>query len=533
MGSSCDSECKEHPFFSVLKDMGVDPEAQLNEQELSVLVAKLAEQIGETLPPQEVSTRDSLTEELPEQLTGDSLMAYLMANAGKNDLPTDLTGGNETLPVMDSLDSFHVKGFDVDSDVLDPEVLVDESVLNADIESDSDGFEESPLTVVPASVGGTSVDVEQEPVALNSELEPSNSETGDAELTASIEQALSSSVSTESIAETSLNVEEVPSTSATTIDSTVSDATQIDPVAAESNLSVSNQVTDDALTVNNAVLDEVDPAQVTVAAELGTKSKELGLDTQGDKALTGAKPVDLKDLPKLNPQLQSNSVSAEDAGDATDLKASTITPGTPQTQGVTVTSMPGEQVAKVSQSQITASAEADMSSDLEKPALSLNDLNLVTQKAPTKLTQEQATLLQMDQQSRPMKLSEAGQALVDKIQTMISGEFKHALIRLDPPELGLLEIKIQVHQEQTQVQIVTQSTQVRDALEQQSARLRESLSEQGLSLSDLDVSDQQSQQEERDGSGLGQQGEEADDIDSSDSQLASGYQNNGLVDQYV
>lgn len=95
--------------------------------------------------------------------------------------------------------------------------------------------------------------------------------------------------------------------------------------------------------------------------------------------------------------------------------------------------------------------------------------------------------------NRPMKLANAASALSERIQTMIGSNTQSALVRLDPPELGSMEVRVQVRNEQTHVQIVTNSQQTREALEQQSARLREALGEQGVNLSNLDVSDQQTQ----------------------------------------
>lgn len=95
--------------------------------------------------------------------------------------------------------------------------------------------------------------------------------------------------------------------------------------------------------------------------------------------------------------------------------------------------------------------------------------------------------------NRPMKLDYAGSELFDKIQMMTRGSLQHAVIRLDPPELGALEVRILVHQDQTQVQIVSSSSVVRDLLEQQSTRLRESLAGQGMELANLEVQDPSSQ----------------------------------------
>ena len=94
-------------------------------------------------------------------------------------------------------------------------------------------------------------------------------------------------------------------------------------------------------------------------------------------------------------------------------------------------------------------------------------------------------------------------ALGSRIVTMVADNIQQAEIHLDPPELGSLEIKLQVSQEQTTIQVQAQSPQVRDVLEANAQRLRDALAEQGLELAGFDVSQQQSQSGEGDGSQSG------------------------------
>ncbi|MBU1479164.1 MAG: flagellar hook-length control protein FliK [Gammaproteobacteria bacterium] len=98
--------------------------------------------------------------------------------------------------------------------------------------------------------------------------------------------------------------------------------------------------------------------------------------------------------------------------------------------------------------------------------------------------------------------------------TMVSQGIQHAEIRLDPPELGHMLVKIQVHGDQTQVQFHVTQTQTRDLVEQAMPRLRELLQEQGMQLADSHVS-QGGQGERREGSfgdGGGSSGADVDEI---------------------
>lgn len=98
---------------------------------------------------------------------------------------------------------------------------------------------------------------------------------------------------------------------------------------------------------------------------------------------------------------------------------------------------------------------------------------------------------------------EFNSALNERIMTMVNGELKRAIIRMDPPELGALEVRVQVNQDQTNIQIVSNNPQVREALESQSVRLREALAEQGMNLAQLDISHQGSQSGQQQGDGQG------------------------------
>ncbi|MBJ7536798.1 flagellar hook-length control protein FliK [Marinomonas transparens] len=63
-----------------------------------------------------------------------------------------------------------------------------------------------------------------------------------------------------------------------------------------------------------------------------------------------------------------------------------------------------------------------------------------------------------------------------------------AHIRLDPPELGSLTVKVSVdHDANTQVSFVAATPQARDLLEGQMSRLRDMLAQQGMDLSHVDV----------------------------------------------
>ncbi|WP_028294683.1 flagellar hook-length control protein FliK [Oceanobacter kriegii] len=97
-----------------------------------------------------------------------------------------------------------------------------------------------------------------------------------------------------------------------------------------------------------------------------------------------------------------------------------------------------------------------------------------------------------------------GAALGSRIITMVANDIQEARIQLDPPELGAMEIQMEVTaDDQARVQIQVQNPQVREVLESQAQRLREAMSEQGLTLAGFDVSEQGAGQQQMGQSGSG------------------------------
>ena len=92
---------------------------------------------------------------------------------------------------------------------------------------------------------------------------------------------------------------------------------------------------------------------------------------------------------------------------------------------------------------------------------------------------------------------------------MNTDNVQHARIQLDPPEMGVLEIRLRVQQDQVAVAFNSGNQMVRDALDSQSARLRDMLEQQGIQLTDVSVGDQGQQslaQQQGDAQGQDQAG---------------------------
>ncbi|MBU2293650.1 MAG: flagellar hook-length control protein FliK [Gammaproteobacteria bacterium] len=90
----------------------------------------------------------------------------------------------------------------------------------------------------------------------------------------------------------------------------------------------------------------------------------------------------------------------------------------------------------------------------------------------------------------PMQQGGWSEAVVDRVMVMSSQNLKSAEIQLDPAELGRLEVRISVNQEQSQVTFASPHAGVREALDSQMHRLRELFAQQGMNQLDVNVSDQ-------------------------------------------
>lgn len=82
---------------------------------------------------------------------------------------------------------------------------------------------------------------------------------------------------------------------------------------------------------------------------------------------------------------------------------------------------------------------------------------------------------------------EGQQQLNEKIRWMVNARNTMAEIRLDPPELGSMQVRVNVSGDAASVSFVVQSQQAKDALAEAMPRLRDMLSEQGIELGDAQV----------------------------------------------
>ncbi|AXN03517.1 flagellar hook-length control protein FliK [Vibrio anguillarum] len=112
-------------------------------------------------------------------------------------------------------------------------------------------------------------------------------------------------------------------------------------------------------------------------------------------------------------------------------------------------------------------------------------------------TQSRADNLQAAQQP-PLLLNRemASEQMAERLQMMMSKNLKHVDIRLDPPELGRLQIRMNMNGDHTTVHFTVANHQARDVIEQSMPRLREMLAQQGVQLGETSVQQQSAGQQQ-------------------------------------
>lgn len=118
--------------------------------------------------------------------------------------------------------------------------------------------------------------------------------------------------------------------------------------------------------------------------------------------------------------------------------------------------------------------------------------------APAASPELSAKLKQLNLQQQDATLQ-----LRERVHLMVRQNIQVAEIRLDPAELGQMQIRVNLQQEQASVQFIVQQQAAKELLEQQMPRLREMLQQQGIQLGEGQV-----QQQERQQTGQNSQGQQ-------------------------
>ncbi|WP_127021533.1 flagellar hook-length control protein FliK [Rheinheimera mangrovi] len=166
--------------------------------------------------------------------------------------------------------------------------------------------------------------------------------------------------------------------------------------------------------------------------------------------------------------------------------ASSSSSGEPSQQGSaeTILTVTEQQKGSHTLATDTNSFSNQLKSSLEKTsqAISVSGREMVSE----------ASQKQVDQLGQKLNLiqPEASNQLKEKMLMMVKDKVHTAEIRLDPSELGSMQIKINLQQDQMSVQFTVQQGNAKELMEQQMPKLKELLQQQGIELSQGSVQQQ-------------------------------------------
>lgn len=150
-------------------------------------------------------------------------------------------------------------------------------------------------------------------------------------------------------------------------------------------------------------------------------------------------------------------------------------------------------------------------------------------------TQQQT---QASEKPAAFQTPEGKQQITEKIRWMVNARQSMAEIRLDPPEMGSMQVRVNVSGEAASVNFVVQSAAARDAIADAMPKLRDMLSEQGIELGEAFVQqqDRQAHDGQDENQGFAGTGNEAFDYEEEDVNVIEQpvtRQLQGGVDAYV
>ncbi|MBB1293592.1 flagellar hook-length control protein FliK [Pseudoalteromonas sp. SR41-4] len=141
---------------------------------------------------------------------------------------------------------------------------------------------------------------------------------------------------------------------------------------------------------------------------------------------------------------------------------------------------------------VTTASAVEGSEQSYQQALADMQVMHAQQASPTSQTR-QINLDPTALQALNIMKSDAAKLLQERVSALLSINNKEAEIRLDPPEMGSMQIRIRSDAEQAQINFVVQNQQAKEALEQSMPRLREMLAQQGIELGESSIQQGNSQ----------------------------------------
>lgn len=247
--------------------------------------------------------------------------------------------------------------------------------------------------------------------------------------------------------------------------------TTVATVSSEQTVGSNDDTDNEMLTAHAAATDAKPSVQAQSAAAL------LAPQPQQNKSSAAEAKVTTEELLK---QLQTAAVATHTE------QGTSSSSGKSSQQGSTETLLTVIEQQKTTNAPGTEanSFGSQLKSNLEKisSGLSVSGRELVSE----------ASQKQADQLGQKLNLlqPEASNQLKEKMLMMVKDKVHTAEIRLDPSELGSMQIKISLQQDQMSVQFMVQQGNAKELMEQQMPKLKELLQQQGIELSQGSVQQQ-------------------------------------------
>lgn len=293
------------------------------------------------------------------------------------------------------------------------------------------------------------------------------------------------------------------------------------------------------------------PVNVRNDAVAAEASEEVQLPEQGISAESAPARGAERSVDVLPPVRESrDGMREERSAERTTERNAYIPPAAkePGAERVSAESLPDARRVAVENSPGNATSVASRVVTIDEPAAELNR----RQEATVTQNLSETARVQTPAPNSATAITQAHNAQDALMQKMLNPAWSRALgeravmmaqqgprvaeVRLDPPELGSLRIRVQIHgNDQVSLSFNAPSAAVREVLEQSLPRLREMFNEQGMNLADASVADQSAQehsdrsrQDERGGSGSSVR-EEFGELPDSRQQLRK----LGIIDYYA
>ena len=113
----------------------------------------------------------------------------------------------------------------------------------------------------------------------------------------------------------------------------------------------------------------------------------------------------------------------------------------------------------------------------------------------TNITSPSKSISAMQTETMAIYRKDFADAVKDKVMVMINQKIQQVEIKLDPPEMGNIHVRVNLQHEQAAVQFVVQNQQTREALEQNMGKLRDMLAESGVDVGEANIEQREAKEQ--------------------------------------